>query len=412
MPREPLPLSTHSNIHVAGYVEDGFKPSGAKRLRKALDGEEPTAFRATTRYRGNDGRTRTAEAWSRGDDASKAKAEKALRASVKRFLAAGGRKLGQDMRVSELGEAWLLAFRSGDRVRPQTADGYADHLRRDIIPSLGGLKLHELETWRITDALEQVAERSPSAAKQCRVVLKHMCAYAVQRGAMSRNPVTGDVPTFRSKPEQVRALTVAELQSLRSAITNWQNTPHAGPPRGRNLLDLVDFMLLTGCRPGEALAVRWKDVELGAEPTVTINATIVAVAGRSKLIRQESTKTDSGHRIIPLGRAGHSLMLRLASEGPDSDLGLVFPARGGGIMSPNNFRSTLRRALISQGLGHLQPKLLRKTAATVIERKDGLEAASKNLGHSGTAVTAKHYVERDRTVPDSSAALDALYACL
>ena len=105
-------------------------------------------------------------------------------------------------------------------------------------------------------------------------------------------------------------------------------------------------------------------------------------------------------------------MLRLASEGPDSDLGLVFPARGGGIMSPNNFRSTLRRALTSQGLGHLQPKLLRKTAATVIERKDGLEAASKNLGHSGTAVTAKHYVERDRTVPDSSAALDALYACL
>ena len=46
MARERLKPGSHSNITVAKYVEDGVKANGAKRYRKAVEGEEPTKFRA------------------------------------------------------------------------------------------------------------------------------------------------------------------------------------------------------------------------------------------------------------------------------------------------------------------------------------------------------------------------------
>ncbi|MGC3022289.1 hypothetical protein [Brevibacterium sp. FAM 24630] len=44
--------------------------------------------------------------------------------------------------------------------------------------------------------------------------------------------------------------------------------------------------------------------------------------------------------------------------------------------------------------------------ATLIDAEATLEAAAAVLGHSGTAVTAKHYVKKATAAPDVSEILD------
>jgi integrase len=58
--------------------------------------------------------------------------------------------------------------------------------------------------------------------------------------------------------------------------------------------------------------------------------------------------------------------------------------------------------------GWVKPHSFRKTVGTMVERELGVGAASIQLGHSGTAVTERHYVERAVDAPDTRHILDRL----
>ena len=66
------------------------------------------------------------------------------------------------------------------------------------------------------------------------------------------------------------------------------------------------------------------------------------------------------------------------------------------------------RAVRGEDYEWVKPHTLRKTAGTMVAHAMGVEAAAAMLGHSSTAITERHYIERARIAPDSSAALDAL----
>ena len=164
-------------------------------------------------------------------------------------------------------------------------------------------------------------------------------------------------------------------------------------------------MLGTGCRTGEALAVRWEDVSF-APAQIAITGTVVYVKG--KTTRQSFTKTASGLRIVSLPAYVAGRLQELAGSS-DPDCPYVFAARGGGLISPNNWRRTLREALRGTPYAGFTPYKLRKTAATLIAREMSLEAASATLGHSDTAVTKRHYAERQLEAPDTSSVLQAVF---
>jgi integrase len=129
------------------------------------------------------------------------------------------------------------------------------------------------------------------------------------------------------------------------------------------------------------------------------------------LVRQPQPKSRTGERVIMLPRfAADGLRgWRPGRRDPDAP---VFPTGSGGFTSPNNFRTALRMSLRAAGIEpeDFHPHLLRSTVATTIarSREHGLEAAAAVLGHHASLVTTKHYVERMRTAPDVTSALDAL----
>ena len=81
---------------------------------------------------------------------------------------------------------------------------------------------------------------------------------AVRYGATSVNPVR-EVDAIEAKPKNPpRALTAKELSLLRTSLAADERAIQADLP------DLVTFMVGTGVRIGEALAVLWSQVDLEA----------------------------------------------------------------------------------------------------------------------------------------------------
>ena len=421
MPRPRIGRGEATNIRVIPLVVDGKKTSGAKRWRKARPDETPGDYRATCRYRGSNGYTKQAE--SHGSTEGQARAR--LRAKIAKLTK--GVPVGGQVSVEYAATQWISRFadkvKAGD-VTQQTWDMYSDAVQRLVIPNLGGLTMGELTTGAITQALDEMSAQAPSNARVARVVMKHVVRYAMQQDWLERDVMVG-TDTYRTATPAIKVLSADELRQVRRAVKAWQGGNRYGPPRGPATLDALDLMLGTGARIGEALALRWEDVDMGTPerklstgetvpavpPTITIAGTMVQ-PNNGKLHRQDRPKTKQGYRQLVIGPSVQAMLLRRAGELYEGDGTMVFPARGGGLMSPNNFRRGLREALKQADIVGFHSHLLRKLNATTVADAVSLEAAAANLGHSNTKVTRAHYAARPVLAPDVSDAAEALLADL
>jgi integrase len=120
-----------------------------------------------------------------------------------------------------------------------------------VKPALGELRIQEVTPGVVSRALAAIAKSSgPGAAKSARACLSGMFGLAILDGAVAANPVRDAVAKITSSGKRPRALTdeqTAELTSL------FRADPRA---IALDLPGLVDWMLATGSRIGEALALR------------------------------------------------------------------------------------------------------------------------------------------------------------
>ena len=111
-----------------------------------------------------------------------------------------------------------------------------------------------------------------ATAKTARSVVSGMLGHAARHGAVSTNPVRDTRPLSAGRTNGPRALTHDER-------IQWLEQLEADQKAVRwDLPDLSRFMMATGVRIGEALALYWEDVDLEAA-TVTINYTVVRAKG-------------------------------------------------------------------------------------------------------------------------------------
>ena len=381
-PRPPLPLGTWGKI----------------RRQKVPSGR----WRATARYRGTDGVTRAAEAW--GDTG--AGAERALVTMLKDRQTPVQSEISRSMRLSELSTLWFAEIESSGRAGRRTIDGYKDTYNRVISPALSGLRLNELTTGRLDRFLKNVAVDHPATARHSKIVLTGIIGLAVRHDALHSNPIR-DVGPIKLAVKNVKALSVRDVQKLRTVIGTWQEDPdHQGRPRATDLLEVLDIFLATGARIGEVLAIRWQDIDLHAEPpTITISGTVVMERGRGAY-RQDHPKTKAGFRTMKVPPfAAQTLHRKFAAEQPKPE-DMLFPSSTGTVRSPHNFRRQWRDARAGSAYEWVTPHVFRKSVATLIDQEYSSKHAAAQLGHSGTAITEKHYIAKASESPDLTAALE------
>ncbi|MBP2414253.1 integrase [Arthrobacter stackebrandtii] len=197
---------------------------------------------------------------------------------------------------------------------------------------------------------------------------------------------------------------------MRKGVYAWQQP--TGRPNGlheKDILDVVDIMLATGARIGEALAISWTDVDLEAEkPTVTINGTVIKVKGAHGLRIQDHPKSSNSRQRYFLPTFAVEMMRRRqANTVLQNDLGLVFPSTVLTIRDPNGFRKQWRECRESLGYDWVTPHTFRKSVGTILANTQGIAAATAQLGHSNEKITSKHYVQKTHEVPDNTEVLQA-----
>lgn len=384
MPRPPLQVGTWGRI--------------------SRDQVQPGVWRAMARFRDFDGLTRKVEARA----ATGAKAERQLVLAMTDRAMPAGEDITADTRISALAAVWWAEFLDLDRAintrrrYEEIKDGY-------VLPGVGGLRIREATVSTLDRFLKTMrTKHGDGTAKICKTVLSGMLGLAARHGALEGNPLR-DVATIPTGKKEVRALTLAEVAAFRAGLLQWESKKAtAGRYPTADMLDVVDVMLATGCRIGEALAIRWPDVDLKAEkPTLTVNGTIVTEQGNGLIIQDHPKSTNSRQTYFLPPFAVEMLLRRQVSQLMGNPHDVVFPSATGTLRDPGNYRKQLRTARASIGFDWVTPHTFRKTVGTLLASSEGMAVASAQLGHSSEQITSKHYVQKTHHAPDMTAALQA-----
>ncbi|WP_327633077.1 LysR substrate-binding domain-containing protein [Kribbella sp. NBC_00482] len=246
-------------------------------------------------------------------------------------------------KISDLIDLWEKKFE--ERVRdgkrsPTSLETYRRVIKNHIRPAFAELRIGEATTQRIDTAITNVKNRTGApTAKTCRAVLSGMMKIAVRYGAISVNPVRENESIEAEPKNPPRALTGDEVTLLRKHLAANDYAVRTDLP------DLVTFMLATGVRIGEALAVRWSQADLEAG-TVEFTHTIARLTGHG-LIRKRP-KSKAGERLLHLPNWGLAILRTRHAAGIRLD-NPIFADTIGGYRDPSNTRRALRTVLSPVG---------------------------------------------------------------
>ncbi len=321
--------------------------------------------------------------------------------SAGRGTGGGGSTYSRTTTFGDVAADWLASLDElvqAGRRSPRTVALYRHALNRHVLPGLGGLKLAELTPARVDAFIRDRRRRSGySVAKLCRSVASGVCGFAVRRDAMRSNPVR-DVETLESpQGREARALSDQEAAAWLAILDRDEVACRADLP------DLVRFLLGTGCRIGEALALTWPNVDLERH-VVQIDTTLIRVPGQGLVIKRPKTKAGSRVLRIPLWLV--ALLRERRLRDPES-AGAVFPDAVGGHRDPNNVEQLHRLARRGTPFEWVVPHTYRKTVATMLDRQ-GLSARTiaDQLGHARISMTQDVYMGRRVVDETASAALE------
>jgi integrase len=169
--------------------------------------------------------------------------------------------------------------------------------------------------------------------------------------------------------------------------------------RSHRLGAVFEVMALTGLRRGEALGLRWDDVDL-SRAMLTVRQQLVQV-GRQR--EYGPPKTASGeHRVVELDdvAVGALIGLRLRQDQERlewgeayNDLDLVFAREDGSAILPDTVSKTFRRLAVEAGLRPIRLHDLRHgQASLMLAAGVPMPIVSKRLGHSTLTITSDTYL--------------------
>ncbi len=294
--------------------------------------------------------------------------------------------------VAEWISAWLDRY--AQTKRTSTWENYESLARVHIVPALGAKKLRDLRPEHLqlfynellrTGAVRREGGLAPTTVRQVHAVIHEVLEQAVREELVGRNvsdfvsPPTA--PHFEIQPPSVehtaRLLKVA---------------------RGHRLYALFLLYLGSGMRRGEALALRWQDVDL-SHGTIAVHRTLVRTNTKGLVFHEPKTRLS--WRVIPIpDLVRQALVAHCARQAEEKflvgeayeDQDLVFATPIGHPIDPGNANRTFDLLLKAAGLRHYRLHDLRHAFATrLLELGEHPKVVQVLLGHSSIAQTLNTY---------------------
>jgi integrase len=301
---------------------------------------------------------------------------------------------------------WLESSLPASNRKQTTKVLYAGLTRNHIIGSdLGRLPMKNLRPSSVERFVTQLRAKglADSTVRQVYTVARAIADDAVRDGLMAKNPFA-TVRRPRVTATEARFLEPHQIGQLLEAA------------RDSRYGLLFEFLVHTGLRRGEALALTWDDVDL-EERLVRVRGTLARVDGELTVLEPKSAKS---RRTIPISAPALDVLLRARQRTEAEreqaaqlwvDSRYVFVTDIGEPCDPRNALRALTVAARRVGLEGVGLHTLRHSAASVmLSERVPLNVVSQILGHSGISITADVY---GHIAPDVSRnALDVLGAAL
>lgn len=288
--------------------------------------------------------------------------------------------------VRQVVDRWVTGSLAASDRRASTKATYESLLRRHVVPTIGGVRLDRLTPSHVEQVVVSMraAGVSASTMRMVHTALRQAIDVAVRDGLVRRNVVRAVKRPAASRTE-ARYLTPDELHRLLATA------------EGDRLEALWVLLALTGMRRGEALALRWSDVDLDAG-TARVERTVARIGGE---LTFSPAKTERSRRTVPLSspvvaalreHRRRQLEERMAAPGWNDVQGLVFVTRIGTPIEPHNAWRSFKALAAKAGLEDVKIHTLRHSVASAaLAAGVPIKVVADLLGHSSTAITADVY---------------------
>lgn len=167
---------------------------------------------------------------------------------------------------------WLdrwIARREG-ALKPSTITAYRSHVEGHLKPGLGARRLRDLRPEHIYAALEKVKDgHSAATVQRVRATLRAALSAAVRERLLSWNPASG-LQLAQAQKHEANPWEPRETGAFLDMLTEV----------GDRLAGVFHLCAYLGLRRGEALGIRWEDVDLDRR-TITIRHTILSATGQT-----------------------------------------------------------------------------------------------------------------------------------
>ena len=253
-----------------------------------------------------------------------------------------------------------------DRYKPSTQRGVRSILAGQLLPAFGSKPLDRISPTQVRRWFDTYSRTAPGGANRALDLVRQIMNVAVACSHIDTNPARGvkrnrraALTRFLSREEIARLHRVLDRQTRKSS---------------RQQADIIRLLLLTGCRKGEILRLRWSAVQ-------------------DDILVLADSKT--GPRTVPLNTQARRILER-QPRGPSS---FVFPsprdlARPRGLNLPLWYR--VRR---EAGIEDVRLHDLRHTHAShAVMNGVPVPVVSRLLGHSNVSMTLRYAHLGDREI--------------
>ncbi|MCY3733934.1 MAG: tyrosine-type recombinase/integrase, partial [Chloroflexi bacterium] len=261
-------------------------------------------------------------------------------------------------------DEWWPAYRR--RCAPSSCRFANRVLERQLIPTFGRLPLDAIRRIDVERWFDAYSRTAPGGANKALEILGQIMNAALAVGHLETSPVKGIAKNPR--PKLTRFLSAEEIERLHHVLDRLVDE---WPSRGQQA-DIVRLLLLTGCRKGEIMKLRWSEVDGD---------------------RLNLAHTKTGPRRVWLSKAAQAILARQPrAAGP-----YVFPSPMHPDKPLSNALHFWHRARKEAGLDDVRLHDLRHTVASqAVARGVPLSTVARMLGHADPKMTLRYAHVGDR----------------
>ena len=142
-----------------------------------------------------------------------------------------------------------------DRYKPATQKSVRGSLRTQLLPTFGDLSLDCIDRRRVNRWFDDYSRAAPGGANHALDDLRRIMNHAIALGHIETNPTRDIKPNPRTA--LTRFLTREEIARLHRVLDG-----HASDRASRRRqANIIRLLLLTGCRKGEIVNLRWREAD-------------------------------------------------------------------------------------------------------------------------------------------------------